>query len=153
MAVTRRDFLRFSAAGAIAVGGIPVWHSARAAEPGAPLLVVVFLRGGADGLSLVPPIGDPHYAKLRGPLAIENPLAEGLHLIHKKLFSLLSEEGVERLELEGEPFDPEVAEAITVVPVDDPDEHDRVARVVQAGYQLGGKTLRPARVQVGRLSS
>lgn len=82
MAVTRRDFLRFGAAGAIAAGGLPVWRSARAAQPGAPLLVVVFLRGGADGLSLVPPLGDPRYAKLRGPLAVEGalPFAPGFGL-------------------------------------------------------------------------
>ncbi|MEE3331765.1 MAG: hypothetical protein VX246_12920, partial [Myxococcota bacterium] len=35
-----------------------------------PLLVNVFLRGGADGLHLVPPTGDRGYAKLRGSLAL-----------------------------------------------------------------------------------
>ena len=33
-------------------------------------LVVVFLRGGADGLSLLVPVGDPSYAVARGPLAV-----------------------------------------------------------------------------------
>lgn len=82
MAVTRRDFLRVSAAGLVAASGFPVWRSARAAETGAPLLVVVFLRGGADGLSLVAPVGDPHYAALRGALAVSGgpPLATGFAL-------------------------------------------------------------------------
>jgi uncharacterized protein (DUF1501 family) len=82
MAVTRRGFLRLSATGLVALGGLPVWRSARAAQAGAPLLVVVFLRGGADGLSLVPPTGDPAYASLRGPLAVEGalPFAPGFGL-------------------------------------------------------------------------
>lgn len=80
----------------------------------------------------------------------ENPLTEGLRLIHRKLFATLAEEGVKRLELQGEPFDPEVAEAIGVVKVEDPAQHDRVTLVVQAGYRIGARILRPARVQVGR---
>jgi molecular chaperone GrpE (heat shock protein) len=80
----------------------------------------------------------------------DSSLAEGLRLIHRKLSSTLSEEGVERLQLEGEPFDPEVAEAIGVLPVEDAGQHDRVVAVLQAGYRLGSRILRPARVQVGR---
>ncbi len=80
----------------------------------------------------------------------ESPLAVGLSLIGKKLFSVLHDEGVERLDLEGQPFDPQVAEAIGVVEVENPEQHDQVMVVVQPGYQLDGKTLRPARVQVGR---
>jgi uncharacterized protein (DUF1501 family) len=33
-------------------------------------LIVVICRGGMDGLSVAPPVGDPHYAALRGPIAI-----------------------------------------------------------------------------------
>ncbi len=82
--------------------------------------------------------------------ASENPLIEGLRLIHRKLFATLREEGVERMELQGEPFDPEVAEAIGVVAVEDPAQHDRVTLVAQAGYRIGERILRPAQVQVGR---
>lgn len=47
-----------------------------------PLLVVVFLRGGADGLHLVPPVGDALYARARGALALPKslPFAEGFGL-------------------------------------------------------------------------
>lgn len=82
--------------------------------------------------------------------ASENPLTEGLRLIHRKLFATLQEEGVEKMALQGEPFDPEVAEAIGVVAVDDPAQHDRVTQVAQAGYRIGERILRPAQVQVGR---
>jgi len=80
----------------------------------------------------------------------DNPLTEGLRLIHRKLFATLEEEGVARMELLGEPFDPRLAEAIGVVAVDAPEQHDQVTLVVQAGYRIGERTLRPARVQVGR---
>ncbi len=82
--------------------------------------------------------------------ASENPLTEGLRLIHRKLLATLREEGVEKMELQGEPFDPEVAEAIGVVAVEDPAQHDRIILVAQAGYRIGERILRPAQVQVGR---
>jgi uncharacterized protein (DUF1501 family) len=44
-----------------------------------PRLVVVILRGAMDGLAVVPPIGDPDYASLRGNLAIGAPGLESVH--------------------------------------------------------------------------
>ena len=56
------------------------------------LLISVFLRGGADGLSLVPPVGDPAYAKLRPNIAI--PASAALPLdrtfgLHPSMKSLM----------------------------------------------------------------
>jgi len=59
-------------------------------------LVVIFLRGGADGLNLVVPFGDPHYRKLRPSLAIGAPGAgdnaaldlDGTFGLHPRLSSL-----------------------------------------------------------------
>jgi uncharacterized protein (DUF1501 family) len=45
-------------------------QGARAAEAGGRKLVVVICRGGMDGLSVSPPVGDPSYRPLRGPIAI-----------------------------------------------------------------------------------
>ncbi|MGH8530448.1 MAG: DUF1501 domain-containing protein [Nevskiales bacterium] len=44
---------------------------------GRDVLVCVFLRGGADGLSLVPPYADPHYRALRPSLAVGAPGTAG----------------------------------------------------------------------------
>ncbi len=54
-------------------------------------LVVIICRGAMDGLSLAPPIGDPDYAVLRGPIAI--PADQALRLddtfaLHPKLANL-----------------------------------------------------------------
>lgn len=80
----------------------------------------------------------------------QGPLAEGIRLIHGELLGKLRAEGVERMELLGTAFDPEVAEAVAVVEVADPAQHDTVVAEVRPGYRLGDLTVRPAQVQVGR---
>jgi uncharacterized protein (DUF1501 family) len=71
---SRREFLTVGvrlgvgAALATALPGVSF-----AALPGAAPLVVVILRGALDGLSAVPPFGDPDYADARGPIAIARP--------------------------------------------------------------------------------
>ncbi len=81
MGLTRRHFLRVGGAGLAAGAALPSWLSAApvrafTGEPGAPLLIVVFLRGGADALHLAPPLRDRRYRRLRGDLALERPLEE-----------------------------------------------------------------------------
>ena len=70
----RREFLRasvqFGAASALA-GALP--GIIFAAAPGNRPFVVVILRGALDGLSAVPPYGDPAYRDARGPIAIAPP--------------------------------------------------------------------------------
>jgi uncharacterized protein (DUF1501 family) len=84
--LTRRRFLAKSMGAAIAVyGGSRLGFrafeegiAAGASAPAAPILVSIFLEGGADGLSLLSPQGDPLYKKLRPQLALAGgtPLAE-----------------------------------------------------------------------------
>ena len=78
---------------------------------------------------------------------------EGLRLIHARLLAALKAEGVERIELLGAAYDPEIAEAVAVVEVTDPASHDRVVAEVRPAYRLGERLLRPAQVQVGRYSA
>lgn len=84
--LSRRDFVKGSAAAVAAAAGFPLWtRTARSApqELGAPLLVVVFLRGAADGLHLVPPAGDRTYERIRdGALRLDAtlPFADGFAL-------------------------------------------------------------------------
>ena len=67
--MNRRRFIT-SSASLLAASQVPFFlRPAHAAgPPGSPLLVMVFLRGGADGLALVPPVGDPHLERLRPDL-------------------------------------------------------------------------------------
>lgn len=74
---SRREFLRRSAATAVALQ-VPFFvrpdlAGAGRGPGGAPLLLVVFLRGGADGLALLPPLEDPALADTRGALQAKHP--------------------------------------------------------------------------------
>jgi len=65
----------------------------------------------------------------------------------KLLLGALEKSGVEQLDPEGEPFDPNLHEAMTMQPSESA-EPGSVLTVVQKGYQLNGRLLRPARVIV-----
>jgi molecular chaperone GrpE len=62
---------------------------------------------------------------------------------------MLENEGVKPMEAEGQLFDPNMHEAITS---EESDEHEsgQVIEVVQQGYMLGDRVLRPALVRVAR---
>ncbi|KRU21975.1 nucleotide exchange factor GrpE [Psychrobacter pocilloporae] len=84
--------------------------------------------------------------------AIENadandPVAEGVQLTHKALVSVLTRHGVEVVDPEGEKFNADFHEAVGI----DPEaEADTVGTVLQKGYSLNGRLLRPAMVRVGQ---
>ena len=78
--VTRRDLLKHAAAAAaVTTGGLlmPQSLAFAAAGQGDARLVMVVLRGALDGLSVVPPVGDPGYAALRRQIALPHAGAEG----------------------------------------------------------------------------
>ena len=60
--------------------------------------------------------------------------------------------GVEPVDSVGVPFDPEIHEAVDMVPAD-AENDGRVVAEYARGYRFGGKLLRPARVQVGKAMS
>lgn len=79
-----------------------------------------------------------------------SPLAQGVRLIREGLLKKLDAAGVQRLELEGLPFDPGLAEAADMELTTNPDEDQRVLGVMRAGYKLKERVIRPARVKVAR---
>jgi molecular chaperone GrpE len=74
-------------------------------------------------------------------------LIEGKNATLKLLTTVLAQFGIEEVDPLGEPFDPEFHEAISVQPSDDV-EPGSVITVVQKGYTLNGRLLRPAMVIV-----
>jgi len=74
--------------------------------------------------------------------------AKGVEMVYAKLREILRSEGLERIEAEGKPFDPERHEALFQAGGQDGDPH--VAEVLRPGYTLKGKVLRPAGVKVER---
>ena len=75
--------------------------------------------------------------------------ANGIELIARKLQNILEGEGVKRIEAKGAAFDPNFHEAITHEPSDEV-ESEHVIDVVQNGYMLGERVIRPALVRVAQ---
>jgi molecular chaperone GrpE len=71
----------------------------------------------------------------------------GVELVYAKLADALRAEGLERIEAEGKPFDPELHEALMQSGEGD---HVVVADVLRPGYTLRGRVIRPAGVRVER---
>ena len=74
---------------------------------------------------------------------------EGIELIYRKLKNILESEGVQPIPAEGELFNPAVHEAISHEDCDG-FESGRVIAVVQQGYRIGDRVIRPALVRVAR---
>lgn len=75
--------------------------------------------------------------------------ASGIQLIARKLQNTLENEGVKKIEAEGLEFDPNFHEAISHEPADGV-QSGHVISVVQSGYMLGERVLRPAMVRVAQ---
>jgi molecular chaperone GrpE len=75
----------------------------------------------------------------------EAKLEEGVKLVHRHLEQLLEKEGLAPVETDGR-FDPHVHEALLTQPSES--EEGSVIEVLQKGYRLGDRVLRPARVVV-----
>ena len=76
----------------------------------------------------------------------EAKLEEGVELVHRSLAALLQRHGLTPIETEGA-FDPHVHEALAAQPGEGA-EPGSVLQVLQKGYRLGDRVLRPARVIV-----
>jgi molecular chaperone GrpE len=80
---------------------------------------------------------------------VDNAWANGIELIARKLQNLLDAEGLKRIDAVGMEFNPSFHEAISHEPADNvPSGH--VIAVVQNGYMLGERVIRPALVRVAQ---
>jgi molecular chaperone GrpE len=77
----------------------------------------------------------------------EHHLAEGIRLVQAELVAAMGRVGVEGYAPKGEPFDPNVHEAMAQQPVEGA-ETGTIVEVLQSGYRLGDVVIRPARVVV-----
>jgi molecular chaperone GrpE len=76
-------------------------------------------------------------------------LVEGLELTERDFISRLARHGVKKLEPQGQKFDPNLHEALFEIP--DPSvPNGTVMQVVESGYSIGERCLRPAKVGVAR---
>jgi molecular chaperone GrpE len=86
-----------------------------------------------------------------GSISADNPetekLRDGVSGIHAQLMSVLEKAGLERIDADGSPFDPNEHEAVLQ---DDGDGEPHVAQTMRTGYRLKGKVIRPSMVRVSR---
>ena len=76
-------------------------------------------------------------------------LVEGVQVVERQLRSILEKRHVERIPTVGQHFDPHVHEPIGTDATEEFDE-DTVTLEIEAGYKMGDKVLRPARVKVAK---
>jgi molecular chaperone GrpE len=94
---------------------------------------------------LLPILDDLERALVAASEHEEAALEDGVRLVHRALAGLLERNGVSEIETEGL-FDPHVHEALLAQPSEA--EEGSVIDVVQKGYRLGDRVVRPARVVV-----
>jgi molecular chaperone GrpE len=96
---------------------------------------------------LLPVLDDLERALVAAEEHEEAKLEEGVRLVHRELREALGKEGLVEIETDGS-FDPHVHEALLTQPSDRDD--GAILEVIQKGYRLGDRVLRPARVVISQ---
>jgi molecular chaperone GrpE len=108
----------------------------------------MFARAGERVVKeLLPVLDDLERALVAAEEHEEAALEDGVRLVHRQLADVLRKEGLAEIDTNGA-FDPHVHEALLTQPAGDDAEPGQVLQVLQKGYRLGDRVLRPARVIV-----
>lgn len=112
-------------------------------------------RGRADLVARFFPVLDDLDRSLdaSGQTGSLDALRDGLRIVHRQFLDVLAGLGLERFDPTGEPFDPNLHDALSLVPVADPAQDNVVQQVFRPGYRTGEQVLRHAVVLVGRCPS
>ncbi len=100
--------------------------------------------------AILPVLDDLGRALEAAGLHEEAKLEDGVRLVHRQLSDVLSREGLQEIPTDVA-FDPHVHEALAAIPSEA--EEGTILEVVQRGYLLGDRVLRPARVVVAAASA
>jgi molecular chaperone GrpE len=103
----------------------------------------------ADAMKALLPILDSLDRALKTNAASLEDFRSGMELIDKQFHDALSRLGVEPLDAQGQPFDPNFHQAIQMVDTSEV-EDNHVIEELQRGYKLKDRLLRPAMVRVAR---
>jgi len=110
-------------------------------------MTYAFMKG--DIIKKVLPVLDDLERALQNRPSNSGAWVSGIELIQKKLLSILEAEGVKRIDAVGAVFDPNFHEAISHEPIVGV-QSGHVIAVVQNGYMLGERVIRPALVRVAQ---
>jgi molecular chaperone GrpE len=109
-------------------------------------LTYVSLKG--DIIKKILPVLDDMERALQNR-SVDDPWANGIELVARKFQNILESEGIKRIEAVGKEFDPNFHEAISHEPADGV-QSGHVIGVVQNGYMIGERVIRPALVRVAQ---
>lgn len=105
------------------------------------------LKGKIDLASEILPVID-NFERALNSAEESTEFYSGVEMIYKQLLKLLSDQGIEEISAEGEEFNPEFHEAIMKVDAENEDEEGKVVEVIQKGFILDERVIRPAMVKV-----
>ena len=109
-------------------------------------------NGGEKTLTAILPVLDDFERALKNMEASEETKAmkEGVELIFNKFQKILGQEGLQKIETEGQAFDTDFHEAIALIPAPSEDLKGKILDCVQTGYMLNEKVIRHAKVAVAQ---
>lgn len=111
------------------------------------------IKNGAEKtLTAILPVLDDFERALKNMEASEETQAmkEGVELIFAKFQKVLAQEGLKKIETDGQPFDTDFHEAIALVPAPSEEQKGKILDCVQTGYMLNDKVIRHAKVAVAQ---
>jgi molecular chaperone GrpE len=88
------------------------------------------------------------FATVDPATATAQSVVDAVSMVGRKVAKALTTAGLEVVNPQDAPFDPNLHEAVATAPAASAEEDDTVAQVYQPGYVFGGQLLRPARVVV-----
>ena len=111
----------------------------------------LLMSAGADTLKSILPVLDDMERAIAHNAEVDdiNVVKQGFELIHQKFANILLAHGLKVMHAKGEPFNPDIYEAISKVPAPSPKLKGMVIDVVENGYMLNDKVIRYAKVVVG----
>ena len=109
-------------------------------------------NGGEKAITAILPILDDLERAVKTSETSDDVKAmrEGIELIYNKFLKVLNQEGLQKIETDGENFDTDYHEAIALVPAPSEEKKGKILDCVQTGYKLNDKVIRHAKVVVAQ---
>lgn len=96
------------------------------------------------------PVIDDLQRALSVETAADDQLKTGVEMVHSHLIKALADNGITKMESLNQKFDPNFHQAIQTAPATDDQPEDTIVQVLQEGYQIKDRVLRPAMVIVAK---
>ena len=111
----------------------------------------IIKNGGERAIESILPVLDDFERALANMAKDENAaeIMTGIELIYNKFVGIMKQNGLQKIETEGETFDTDFHEAIAIIPAPSEELKGKVLDCVQTGYTLNDKVIRHAKVAVG----